>query len=57
VDNIKINLRETGWDGMHWIDVAQDRNQWRALVNTVMNLPVPVAAQLTSQEGLSSMSE
>jgi hypothetical protein len=31
-------LRETEWDGMDWIDLAQDRDQWRALVNTVMNL-------------------
>jgi hypothetical protein len=37
VDNIKIDLREIGWDGMDWIDLAQDRDQWRALVNTVMN--------------------
>jgi hypothetical protein len=37
VDNIKMDLRGTGWDGMDWIDLAQDRNQWRALVNTVMN--------------------
>jgi hypothetical protein len=37
VDNIKIDLRETGWDGMDWIDLAQDRDQGRALVNTVMN--------------------
>jgi hypothetical protein len=41
VDNIKIGLRDIEWDGMDWIDVAQDRNQWRALVNTVMNLRVP----------------
>jgi hypothetical protein len=41
VDNIKIDLRETGWDGMNWIDLAQDRDQWRAQVNTVMNLRVP----------------
>jgi hypothetical protein len=41
VDNIKINLREIGWDGMDWIDQAQDMDQWRALVNTVMNLRVP----------------
>jgi hypothetical protein len=34
VDNIKIVLRETGWDGTNWIDLAQDRDQWRALVNT-----------------------
>jgi hypothetical protein len=32
-----MDLREIGWDGMDWIDLAQDRNQWRALVNTVMN--------------------
>jgi hypothetical protein len=41
VNNIKMNLREIGWDGMDWIDLAQDRDQWRALVNTVMNLRVP----------------
>jgi hypothetical protein len=41
VDNIKIDLREIGWNGMDWIDLAQDRDQWRALVNTVMNLRVP----------------
>jgi hypothetical protein len=41
VDNIKIDLREIGWDGVDWVDLAQDREQWRALVNTVMNLRVP----------------
>jgi hypothetical protein len=41
VDNIKMDLREIGWDGMDWIDLAQDMDQWRALVNTVMNLRVP----------------
>jgi hypothetical protein len=41
VDNIKIDLREIGWDCMDWIDVTQDRDQWRAVVNTVMNLQVP----------------
>jgi hypothetical protein len=41
VDNIKIDLRDTGWDGMDWIDLAQDRDQYRALVNTVMNFHVP----------------
>jgi hypothetical protein len=39
VDNIKI--REIGWDGVDWIDMAQDRDQWRALVNTVLNSLVP----------------
>jgi hypothetical protein len=34
-------ILEIGWDGMDWIDLAQDRDQWRALVNTVMNLRVP----------------
>jgi hypothetical protein len=37
VDNIKVDLREIVWDGMNWIDLAQDRDQWRALVNTAMN--------------------
>jgi hypothetical protein len=41
VDNIKMDLREIGWDGVDWIEVAQGRNQWRVLVNTVMNLRVP----------------
>jgi hypothetical protein len=39
--NIKMDLREIGWDGMAWTDMAQDRDQWRTLVNTVMNLRVP----------------
>jgi hypothetical protein len=38
VENIKMDLREIGWDDMDWIDLAQNRDQWRALVNTVMNL-------------------
>jgi hypothetical protein len=37
-DNIKMDLRETGWSGMEWIDLAQDRDQWRALVKMVMKL-------------------
>jgi hypothetical protein len=40
VDNIKMDLREMGWDSVDWIDLAQDRDQCRALVNTVMNLRV-----------------
>jgi hypothetical protein len=41
VDNIKMDLRKIGWGSMYWIDVAQDREQWRSLVNSVMNLGVP----------------
>jgi hypothetical protein len=37
----KIDLREIGWGGVNWIDLAQDRDQWGDLVNTVMNLRVP----------------
>ena len=40
-DNIKMDLREVGWGDMDWINLAQDRDRWRALVNTVMNLRVP----------------
>jgi hypothetical protein len=41
VDYIKIDLREIGWDGGDWIDLAQDRDRWRAIVRAVMNLRVP----------------
>jgi hypothetical protein len=41
VGNIKTDLREIGWDGMGWINLAQDRDLWRALVITVMNLLLP----------------
>jgi hypothetical protein len=37
----KMDLREVGWDGRDWIDLAQDRDRWRAYVNAVMNLRVP----------------
>jgi hypothetical protein len=63
VDNIKMDLREIGSGGMDWIDLAQNRDQWRALVNTVMTFGFHkilgssrVATQLAvSQEGRSSM--
>jgi hypothetical protein len=43
-DNIRMELRETGWEDVEWIRLAQDRNQWRGLVNTVMNILVPYTA-------------
>jgi hypothetical protein len=41
VDNIKTDVREIGWDGVDWIDMAQDMDQWSAFVNTALNLGVP----------------
>jgi hypothetical protein len=41
VDNIKMDLREIIWGGMDWIDMAEDRDQWKALVITVLNLRIP----------------
>jgi hypothetical protein len=41
VDNIRMDLGELGWGDVDWIDRAQDRNRWRALVNSVLNLRVP----------------
>jgi hypothetical protein len=39
-DGIKMDLREIGWGGVEWINLAQDRDRWRAVVNAVMNLRV-----------------
>jgi hypothetical protein len=41
VDSIRMDFGQIEWDGVNWIDMAQDRDQWRALVNTVMNFRVP----------------
>jgi hypothetical protein len=41
VNNMKVDLGETGWRGVDWIGLAQDRDQWRAFVNAVMNIWVP----------------
>jgi hypothetical protein len=41
VVNIKLDIRGIGWDGVNWIDLAQDSDKWRALVNAVVNLRVP----------------
>jgi hypothetical protein len=61
LDNIKMDLREIGWGGMDLTDLAKDRDQWRALVNMVMNLWDPYnfgkffsnCTLVSSQEGLS----
>jgi hypothetical protein len=41
VDNIRLDLEEVGWGDVDWIGLAKDRNKWRALVNSVLNLRVP----------------
>jgi hypothetical protein len=41
VDNIKMDLREIGWESVEWMDIAQERDQWRTLVNMVLNLRFP----------------
>jgi hypothetical protein len=56
VDNIRIDLREVGWGDVDWIGLAKDRNRWRALVNSVLNLRVPRNAGKLSS-GLSSSAQ
>jgi hypothetical protein len=61
VDNIRMDRGEVGWGDVDWIDLAQDRNRWRALVNSVLNLRVPwnagkLCSGLTSS-GLSSCAQ
>jgi hypothetical protein len=41
VNSVKMDLREIGWDGMGWINLSQNKDQWRTLVNTIMNLWLP----------------
>jgi hypothetical protein len=41
MDNMKMDLLEMGWGGVDWIGLAQDRDKWRDLVNSVMNLRIP----------------
>jgi hypothetical protein len=53
VDNIKSDLGEVGWGDVDWIGLAQDRNRWRALVNSILNLRVPLNAGKLSS-GLTS---
>jgi hypothetical protein len=55
VDNIKMDLGEVGWGDVNWIGLAKDRNRWRALVNSVLNLRVPRNAGKLSS-GLTSSS-
>ena len=47
-DNIRMNLEEIGINAENWIDSVQDRDYWRALVNTALNLRVPLAMELIS---------
>jgi hypothetical protein len=53
MDNIRIDLGEVGWGDVDWIGLANDRNRWRALVNSVLNLRVPLNAG-TLSSGLTS---
>jgi hypothetical protein len=54
VDNIRMDLGEVGWGDVDWIGLAQDRNRWRALVNSVLNLRVPRNAGKLSSDLASS---
>jgi hypothetical protein len=56
MDNIKMDLKEIGWDGVDWIDMARDRDQWRALVSTILNLRV-LSGCAIGGSGLSSVSK
>jgi hypothetical protein len=56
VDNIRMDLEEVEWGDVDWIGLAQDRNRWRALVNSVLNLRVPQNAGKLSS-GLSSSAQ
>ena len=44
-DNIKMDLQKVSWEGMDWIDLAQNRDRWRAIVNAEMNFQVPYNAK------------
>jgi hypothetical protein len=54
-DNIRMGFVEVGWGDVDWIGLAQDRDRWRALVNSVLNIPVPRNAGKLSSVVLSSM--
>jgi hypothetical protein len=56
VENIKIDLREIGWDGMNWNDLVPGSDHWRALVKTVMNLRFPKSGKLLNSCTIGSFS-